>query len=222
MIDSKSEMDISDSCEKIVNQAKEDFAIFREEMTGGQINDPHTLFHTVGAFTEGASLDFYMSPIDDGVKQTLRNRFPHKEDDGEIEETPLDIGENLRSEELWVNSGKLMYDNPLKPLMLIDATSSRFRNSVCSIVVPRGNKSGRAPIYTEEEVVQKNNPRWLENALSLANTGDKFGAIIVPRNAEHINWLQVADQIFDPYHGRLIKIREIPVENGYESGSETA
>lgn len=218
IMDDNPETNLSDLCSRIADQAKEEFAVFREKMTGGQVNDPHTFFHTVGAFTEGSRFDFYVSSIDDEVKKKLRSRFPHKEEGGGIQETPLNIGENLRSEELWVHSGELVYDNPLKPIMLMNAASPRFRNGISSVVVPRGTKKGRAPIYTEEEIEkQTHNPRWLENALSLANTGDQFGAVLYPRKRDYINWLQVADQIFDPYHGRLIKIKEIQAESGYKN-----
>ncbi len=188
----------NEELKKIAEQAKKDFVEFREKMTEGLVSNPRVLYHTVGAHTDGFSSDWYHSTMldENDTKKKLRNRFPNNADGFEIKETPLEINEGLVSKSLWVNADKIVFNNVLKPLVLIDSTSLRFKKNVWSLST-RGGQYG----HGNED---------FEELLEDSDVSDVWGIKLNPNsNSNGIQWLQIADQIFDPYHGRMIKIREI-------------
>jgi hypothetical protein len=192
---------------KIAEQAKKDFAVFREKATGGLVNSPDVFYHTIGAYTEGFKYDWYDGDTminQKGVARTLRNRFPYDRDGSGIQEKPLEIDENLFSYGLFVHSGKIVYDNPLKPLMLIDGASGRFLNEIHRYK----NREMKDEHILGARYGMKLS-KELPKALEAANTGDQFGVKWMSKDPNGVNWLRIADQIFDPYHGRLIKIRDV-------------
>lgn len=178
-----------------IEQAKIDFAKFREKITEGMVSNPNVFYHTIGAYTEGFKQDWYDGDTmisKEAVVNNLRNRFPNDSRGTKIEEIPLEINADLVSDGLYVHSGKLIYDNPFKALMLIDGRSHKFQEHF-SYFLKR--KSG-----------EKEDVYFTDEALEAANTDNQFGIKLIPKDSTGVHWLRVAEQIFDPYHGRLIKI----------------
>lgn len=199
----------NEELKKIAEQAKKDFVEFRERMTEGLASNPRVLYHTVGAHTGGFSSDWYRSTMksEDEVKNKLRNRFPNNTEGSEIQEKPLEINEDLVSRGLWVNAGKVAFNNTLKPLMLIDTTSPRFKKYI-SYMVTRENRGG---YDTRDEI---------EESFEDPDARDVWGIELQPRKPPYVHWLSIADQIFDPYHGRMIKIKEIETPEIKEERSD--
>ncbi len=189
--------------DKIVEQAKKDFSEFREKVTGGLMNSPTVFYHTIGAHTKGFESDWYNGDTmisKNDVKKKLRNRFPNNSDGTEIRENPLEIDENLISRGIFVHAGKLIYDDVLKPLMLIDGASPRFRSHMNMF------KSNRMKDW---DILGNKDEDNTAKALREANSDDRFGVQLTAKNPQGVHWLRIADQIFDPYHGRLIKVRDV-------------
>jgi hypothetical protein len=191
---------------RIAQQAAEEFKVFRSQVTEGLFDNPNVFYHTIGAYTNGWDGDnsrvARQSLPKETIDRSLANRFPHQTSEGDVVEEPIEIGENLQSHELWVHAGELIYDSMVKPLMMIDGSSERIRHRV------RGVQS-----LTQGKFADFENSNNLRYALEFANTKNEWGALMHFENGA-TPWLLVADQIFDPYHGRLIKIKEIDKSEG--------
>ncbi|MBC7981684.1 hypothetical protein H7X65_01255, partial [Candidatus Parcubacteria bacterium] len=191
--------------EKIARQAAEEFKVFRSQVTEGLFDNPNVFYHTIGAYTNGWDGDNSRAARQSLPKETivrsLANRFPHKTLEGDVVEEPIEIGQNLQSYELWVHAGELVYDSMIKPLMMMDGSSKRMKHEALGV-----------QSITEGKLAQFRYDDGLEDALELANTKNEWGALMHFKKGA-TPWLLVADQIFDPYHGRLIKINKSPLSS---------
>ncbi len=149
--------------------------------------DKKTFVHVIG----------WYSP---NLHGALEKRYPHKSSNWNIEEIPLSIQDSY-SDDLWVNAGISAYDGFFKATMLIDSQSEKFQSQVDHFTSSRDavdtlrSPRNLSPITDER----------MREHLEKAGSGVVWLRIIFKKST---HWSLIAKQIFDPYHGRLIKVVE--------------
>lgn len=159
---------------EFAKQRRREYKDFLKKITNNAFEDDGHFIHVVGA----DDFSNYGNPdVIEHLKKRLDQRFPHADENEVIMEQPLNIQQSA-SDELWFDVGKSYWLSEVKPILLGDTKSERFRNEVAV-----------APEVLEEILASKRDNNYVE----------------FKRN---VPWFYICDWIIDPYHGRAYKITE--------------
>ncbi|KKU81224.1 MAG: hypothetical protein UY07_C0023G0008 [Parcubacteria group bacterium GW2011_GWA1_47_8] len=200
----------------MVKTIYEKFNEFLNSITHGAISDKSYFTHVVGAFENGYTVNLRSDHPEKHAN--LRRRYPHKSQEGKPTEEKISV-HNAESDYLWVNAGGTAYNGLFKPTLLINSRDERFRKEIKDFGFNADSLGWEQ--FNEELLLQKQSDGLqmqadrpimdskIEVALRIASEISTSGGRGIRIDfKKEIPWVLVANQIVDPYHGRLTKVTE--------------
>lgn len=198
---------------EITDLMNKKFNRFYELVTNGAISNDNYFSHVMGANEEG----YFIKLKNDYPERhaDLKNQYPHESDKEIVTEKPIEVG-LASSDYLWVNAGGTAYNRLFKPIILINSYSRRFKAELNGFGFYEGSSSKFDEYLKklQETNTHDTNGHSQELMAALYCAQGRTETGIKLKFKKETPWLLIADQIVDPYHGRLIKVREkLPTED---------